>query len=1081
MKNCFFYIAIFFFTTNCFAQHKTTLNTIEKLLANPPESAKPWVFWYWVNGCVSKQGVTADLEAMQRVGLGGAYLMFIKDTTSKIDFQPQIRQLSPEWFAMVSHAMQEAKRLKLKIGLHFSDGFALAGGPWIKPAQSMQKLVWSKMIYSNWHKNVKVLLPQPETNEGYYEDIKTYAYRLNYKPSKVQLISIADNKGTNLFYLTQKDSSKTYRSDTTCFIDFTYDNEITLRQIHIKKQNNAYQAQRFILQKSKDGINYFTVDTLVPPHHGWQDNSYGYTHSVKNFTSKYIRLLWQKEGTAPGSEELDAAKWKPVLRVQGIYLSEEPTINNIEAKNGSVWRKANATTMDEVTNATIVQPNDIIDVTKFMIGNVLRWQPNDDADYRIVRIGHTSTRQQNETAGGGKGLECDKLNTKAVTIQYNNWFKNIFEKTNAVGVVNTVHIDSWECGSQNWTADFLQQFEKINKYSLDKFLLAATGTPIASVEKSEKVLFDYRNTIATLMNQRFFGTIQALAKKDNLQISAESTAPTFVADGLAHYKNVDMPMGEFWFNSPTHDKPTDMADAINAAHIYGKNIVGAEAFTTLRMDWSESPQTLKAIGDRAFANGINKMIIHVMVHNPWMNKKPGMTLDGIGLYYQRDQPWFEQSKAWIDYLTRTSALLQLGKPVVDVAVFTGEEMPSRSILPDKLISTLPGIFGDEIVQEEKKRLENINQPLRTIPDGVTHSANMADPENYIDALNGYKYDCFNTDVLMQMIVKNKIIYTKNGMKYKVLVIPNTVTQLSNIVKNKLLQLANTGATILMDKKRFKIINNKIIQTPYTKQSFTNIGIEKDVEIMGSDKIVWTHRNLGDLDIYFFSNQEPYLVNTNIVFPFEKKDFTMYNAVDGNNGYFHKKYAELIGKTQIGIDFYANQSYFIVFRPITNAEEYAMSNSESIELNIQNWLLEFKGINKKIEMKDLNSWAILEDSTLKYYSGKVRYTSSFTLDSSNFKRAGLIHFDQIYNSAIVKINGINCGTLWTAPYSLEISKAIKSGNNIIEIEVANTWHNALIGNELHKDLQQKTFTNAPFRLKDKPLLPAGIIGTVKIVY
>ncbi len=1029
---------------------------LQKYLANPPKSAKPWVFWYWVNGCVSKDGIKADIEAMKQVGIGGAYLMFIKDTTTKIDFQPQIRQLTPEWYAMVRYAMQEAKRLKLQIGLHFSDGFALAGGPWIKPEQSMQKLVWTKAIYKPQFKNEKLFLQQPETNEGFYKDIKTYAYRLNYKPSYANLISVTDNIGVNLFYLTQKDSSKTYRSDSTCTINFKYDKAFTLRQVHIKKQNNAYQAQRFIIQASKDGINYFTVDTLVPPRHGWQDNSFGYTHSVKNTTSQYFRLLWQKEGTAPGSEELDAAKWKPVLRVQGIYLSEEPTINNIEAKNGSVWRKANATTADEVTNTTIVQPSDIIDVTKFMTGNVLRWQPNDDADYRIVRIGHTSTRQQNETGGGGKGLECDKLNANSVTLQYNNWFHTIFQKTNAKDVVNTLHIDSWECGSQNWTADFLQQFKKIHKYDLDKFLLAATGTPIASVEKSEKVLLDYRNTIATLMNERFFGTIKKEAKKNNLQISAESTAPTFVADGLAHYKNVDMPMGEFWLNSPTHDKPTDMADAINAAHIYGKNIVGAEAFTTLRMDWSESPQTLKAIGDRAFANGINKMIIHVMVHNPWMNKKPGMTLDGIGLYYQRDQPWFEQSKAWIDYLTRTSALLQLGKPVVDVAVYVGNDNPVRSFLPHQLVNDFPNLFSKEFVEKDKLRVANMGQPLTTIPDGVTHTANTLKAPLMLNAMGNYKYDCINTEILNQLKVVNGKLVTPTGAVYKALLLPKTIV--GNVFSGKINSLRKEGAIIIND-------SNQPIVPSICSVKITD------------ENIVYSKRSINGFNFYFFSNQENIAKSVSIEIITEKKYLNEVFLSGGQN------YNTSVSNNKF--------SFVVEFKPFesklfleTNEEPEIHASNSFVGYNkkILDWSLYFKNIDKVKIVKNgiLDSWANETDKDLKYYSGTVIYTTKIKFDEPDFRRS-FLEIEKLEGIATIRVNGKEVNTLWANLYMQYIGQYLQEGENTIEIEVANTWHNALIGNELHKDLKQKTFTNAPFRLKDKPLLPAGIIGTVKIVY
>ncbi len=337
------------------------------------------------------------------------------------------------------------------------------------------------------------------------------------------------------------------------------------------------------------------------------------------------------------------------------------------------------------------------------------------------------------------------------------------------------------------------------------YLLAMTGVPVQDAATSEKFLHDVRQTIAELMNDVFYNTLNKLAHEKGCSFSAESVAPTMVSDGLLHYKNVDIPMGEFWLNSPTHDKPNDMLDAISGAHIYGKNIIQAEAFTSVRMNWGEHPGNLKALGDRNFALGINKMVLHVFTHNPWMNKKPGMTLDGVGLYFQRDQTWFKQSKAWIDYLTRCQALLQMGKPVVDIAVFTGEEVPRRSVLPDRLVSTLPGIFGKEKVEEEKKRLENKGQPLRQIPDGVNHSANMADPEDWIDPLNGYAYDSFNPDALMMATVKNGRIVLPGGASYAILVIPGKHPMQPNsglmsvAVAKKIVQLVKEGATIIMSK------------------------------------------------------------------------------------------------------------------------------------------------------------------------------------------------------------------------------------------------------------------------------------------
>ena len=116
-----------------------------QLHAQQNENAKPWVFWYWVQAGVSKKGITADLEAMKSNGIGGAYLMTIKGGKSSNPslYEKPVEQLTPEWWEMVKFAMDEAKRLDLKLGMHVSDGFALAGGPWITPELSMQNVVSS--------------------------------------------------------------------------------------------------------------------------------------------------------------------------------------------------------------------------------------------------------------------------------------------------------------------------------------------------------------------------------------------------------------------------------------------------------------------------------------------------------------------------------------------------------------------------------------------------------------------------------------------------------------------------------------------------------------------------------------------------------------------------------------------------------------------------------------------------------------------------------------------------------------------------------------------------------------------------
>ena len=563
-----------------------------------------------------------------------------------------------------------------------------------------------------------------------------------------------------------------------------------------------------------------------------------------------------------------------------------------------------------------------------------------------------------------------------------------------------------------------------------------TGVPVEAAAKSEKVLHDVRQTIAELVNDMFYVTLKKLSAAKGCRFSAESIAPTMVSDGLLHYKNVDIPMGEFWLNSPTHDKPNDMLDAISGAHIYGKNIIQAEAFTSVRMNWGEHPGNLKAIGDRNFALGINKMVLHVFTHNPWMDKKPGMTLDGVGLYFQRDQTWFKQSKVWIDYLTRCQALLQLGKPVVDIAVFTGEEVPRRSVLPDRLVNTLPGIFGKEKVEAEKKRLANVDQPLRQIPDGVSHSANMADPEDWIDPLNGYKYDCFNPDVLMQMKVLNGRVVTPGGASYAVLIIPgkhpmNPNGTMSDVVLNKLKQLANAGAKIIIDKEFIRSFNSSknVIAAPYMDSSFSRLGVQKDLEVIkGKNEIIWTHRKTLDADIYFISNQLDIARSVELSFRINGKMPEIWDPVKGT---INETLGTEIKKegTIIYLSLEANQSYFIVFRKKAREIKpggWTVTTSWGTSF-LKKWEVLFDnnlgGPLSPIVFDELESWTLRPEPSLKYYSGTAIYRNRFLIEKNESHTVAMLELDSICDIATIKINGIDCGTLWTEPYKLILQKPL----------------------------------------------------------
>lgn len=1084
-------------------------SNLEQAFLHPNNSAKPWVFWYWMHGAVSKKGITADLEAMKSVGIAGAYLMPIKDTSAKIDFQPSSRQLTTAWWEKVKYAMTEAKRLGIQLGMHLSDGFALAGGPWISPANSMQKMVWTKTFIKGGSL-FDDTISTPEKKENYYRDIAIYAYPINKEPivlSSQSSLQISSSKtGLNVDFLKNPYSKETFRSDTTAWIQYQFTEPFTCRSLVVKTAGNNYQAQRLLLQSSDDGIHFTNIKQLASPRHGWQDNDEEVTHAIPATTARYFRFVFDKAGTEPGSEDLDAAKWKPTLKLNAIEMSSEALINQYESKNGSIWRVSQRSNEQDLPLSDCIQAKELIDLSRHFKNGKLVWK-FPAGNWAILRMGHTSTGHKNETGGAGKGLEADKFNAAAIQLQYDSWFGKAFDMAGpaAKEVLKVFHVDSWECGSQNWSANFETAFQQRRGYALRPFLPVVAGIPIGSAKQSEQVLLDIRKTIAELVNDVFYKTLKTMAHKQNILFSAESIAPTMMSDGLLHYSHSDLPMGEFWLRSPTHDKPNDMLDAISGGHIYGKKIIQSESFTELKMAWDEHPAMLKAIGDRNLALGVNKLVFHVMAHNPWMDQKPGMTLDGVGLYFQRDQTWFKQSKAWIDYLSRTQAVLQQGKPVVDIAVFTGEELPSRSLLPNRLVNTLPGLFGPTRVQSEQVRLANHGQPQRTMPEGVTHSANLADPENWVNPLNGYSYDCFNPDALLRLAkVENGKVIFANGTSYSVLVFPSKhplmpYHEMSMAVAKKIKSLMQAGATILIDPASIGSdsarelllktlpVKGKMVGIPFVQTDLNNLGVAPDLTSNATaGSLAYNHRTTEDAEIYFISNQTKQAKEWAVSLRVNKGIPEIWDPLTAKiNTAF--QWTREGGRTQITLSLEASGSAFIVIpkKAKSNLPSYPPIEQKQEHLFQQNWVLKFDpaygGPFAKQGISELNSWSNHADPSIKYYSGTAIYSNAFFVADQQVDQSVILDLGEVHDLASVKLNGKDCGTVFTAPYRVDLSQAIKKGKNLLEIQVTNTWLNRLIGESQNPNLPKITKTTAPLKLEGKSLLKAGLLGPVKLIW
>ena len=985
LKQRIFALSLLAWTAVCPADAQQT-RSLREQFQNPSDEAKPWTFWYWMYGVVSKEGITADLEAMKHAGLGGTYLMPIKGIHEGAQYDGKAQQLTPEWWEMVRFSMEEADRLGLKLGMHICDGFALAGGPWITPKESMQKVVWSDTIVDGGKLNA-LRLPQPEAYENYYEDIALFALPVedaaDEMPAKITCVNLATANNVKSAQTVNMDAAGVIRSSYPCYIQYEYKQAFTCRNIEIVLNGNNYQAHRLKVMASDDGVNYRFVKQLVPARQGWQNTDENSTHSIPATTARYFRFYWTPEGSEPGSEDMDAAKWKPNLKIKQLRLHQEARLNQWEGKAGLVWRVAESTREEEIGKEDCYSLSQVINLTE-QYKNAPASHSKEKTitavlpkgKWKLLRMGHTATGHTNATGGGGKGLECDKFNPRTVRKQFDNWFAQAFVKTHpevARRVLKYMHVDSWECGSQNWSDSFAKEFRTRRGYDLLPYLPLLAGIPMESAGRSEEILRDVRTTIAELVVDVFYQVLSDCAKEYDCQFSAECVAPTMVSDGLLHYQKVDLPMGEFWLNSPTHDKPNDMLDAISGAHIYGKNIIQAEGFTEVRGTWDEYPAMLKALLDRNYALGINRLFYHVYVHNPWLDRQPGMTLDGIGLFFQRNQTWWDKgAKAFSEYATRCQSLLQYGHPVTDIAVFTGEEIPRRSVLPERLVSSLPGLFGTERIESERIRLANEGQPLRVRPVGVTHSANMADPEKWVNPLRGYAYDSFNKDALLRLAkAENGRMKLAEGMGYKVVVLPlsrpmNPEPVLSPAVRKKMDELKAAGVIVPA--------------LPYTEEDFSAYGLERDMIV--PEDVAWMHRS-GELgDIYFVANQREETRTFTASMRINGRKPECWNPVTGEMN-THPSYRIHDNRTEVTLTLAPNESVFIVFPTEEAADKERTSTDKREPLNrtleTEEYTVTFLATGKTVVRKDLFDWSKEEDEQIRYYSGTAVYKASFPLE------------------------------------------------------------------------------------------------------
>ena len=540
---------------------------------SPPPSARPHTWWHWMNGNVTKEGITADLEAMAAVGIGGAQIF---DAGLALPKGP-VEFASDAWYDCLVHADREAKRLGIELCVANCSGWTSSAGPWITPELSM-KYVTNTTVRVKGGEAFDGALPSVGDVNGFYEDIAVLAF-------------------------------PTPASDSV-----------------------LYALPDFDLQVFRGRGNF-------------------------------------KLGAAEGGPRM------PVRITERVAPSE-----------------------------ACVASREIVDLTPRFSEGRLSWNaPASRDSWTILRIGYMANGRTNRSASkAGLGLECDKLDPHALDVHFDAYVGRLLRMLPKDRALKGVLLDSYEVYGQNWTRGFDRRFAEAAGYSITNFLPVLAGYPVDGAERTEVFLRDFRRVISTMFCRSYSGRLRERCRENGLLLYCEPYGNGPFND-LEFARECDVPMSEFWrprdadcdFAALERQKnrsymecrwgckPLGNSKTVAAtAHVWGRRIVGAEAFTSYPDSgsgrWLESPFSMKLQCDRIFSEGVNRMIFHRYVHQPWANptRYPGMTMAAYGAHLERTQTWWEHgAREFFTYMARAQHMLQQGSPVGDVLLCTSGEAP----------------------------------------------------------------------------------------------------------------------------------------------------------------------------------------------------------------------------------------------------------------------------------------------------------------------------------------------------------------------------------------------------------------------
>ncbi len=869
-------------------------NQMENLFLNPPDSSKPWVFWMWMNGNITKEGITLDLEAMKRMGIGGAicFNSAVGIPRGSVDYASEV------WMDATEHALKEADRLGLQISLHNSPGYSGSGGPWVTPEMSMQQLVWTETQIKN-QKSININLPQPFARMDYYRDAFVLAYpslsvENELMSEKVTRI-LADGKEIDKTFLFDGNSDTKIRIDpisgqqSTFLMEFAEPFEarsITLNRKpeipHDLFDGPRDHPPRFDLETSDNGKDFVKIASFNCPE--LREMATPAMQNFKVVKAKYYRLV-----TADPT-------W-----ISGVELHSAPRLGGWPGKT-SCTHGSFAGNEADLTDELLIKPESVIDLTSFMDkSGILKWESPSKGNWTIIRIGHTTTGEEPAAhPDAGKGLEIDKFRKEALDFYFEKFSMQVVNRLQKYKGKSFIGFttDSWEAGKQNWTIHFPQEFETRRKYKLTPWLLAMTGRIVGSVDETERFLWDARKTQAELLSANYYGHWQEWCHQQGLQYHAEPYGDGNL-DSLEIGQHLDVPMAEFWTRY-IYGRDTYSKQAVSQGHVYGKSVVAAEAFTGMpaTSKWTDYPYSLKAEGDWFYTLGINRLVFHTFVHQPYTTGFPGITMGPFGTHFDRNNTWTEQASGWTDYLRRAQYLLQQGLSVADVCYFKGDEPESG--VPDIYPLMPEGIVGDVIGRDALFSRFSIQDGKIVLPDGMSYRlCILANVQAILpETLKRLKY---LVDQGMTLVVSNK--------PEKSLGLSGSDSEVKKLADELYGKLDGTITKMVQSGK------GKVYWGVPLDEVLTQISVTPDFLFSSENQdatIHYTHKVIGDTQVYFISNHRRRKEKIVCSFRLTNRQPEIWNSETGEIS-VAASFETINDRIQLPLELSPAGSVFIVFR------------------------------------------------------------------------------------------------------------------------------------------------------------------------